>query len=117
VTEPRDADNWAKPVETFHVDETVEGGVAPAAGIAPGEIAVIAGGRGPTKESRGVRVYTSRLEDEIWTHTLTQLAGHFGSSAPVAMEAVLIDEKRPWDQVGNIWKNSVVRTLLRRDRH
>jgi hypothetical protein len=32
------------------------------------------------------------------------------------MEAVLIDEKRPWDQVGNIWKNSVVRTLLRRDR-
>jgi hypothetical protein len=63
------------------------------------------------------RVYTSRLEDKIWTHTLTQLAGHFGSSAPVATEAVLIDRKRQWDQVGNIWKNSAVRTLLRRDRH
>ena len=227
MTEPRDADNWAKPIDAFHVEEKVEGVFsgnvegrkptgplqgfgrlwqksyqvsipgpspeeiietwkanfgefwyptnkfyAPAAGIAPGEIAVIAGGRGPTKVTTGVRViyadetswsymtpeghpwaaiitfsaheedagtaaarihllvrandplyeasfrmYTSRLEDKIWTHTLTQLAAHFGSSAPVVKEATLIDKKRQWDQVGNIWKNSAVRTLLRRDRH
>lgn len=227
MTEPRDADNWAKPIDAFHVEETVEGVFsgnvegrkptgplqgfgqlwqkayqvsipgpspeeiietwkanfgefwyptnkfyAPAAGIAPGEIAVIAGGRGPTKVTTGVRViyadetswsymtpeghpwaaiitfsaheeegegstarihllvrandplyeasfrmYTSRLEDKIWTHTLTQLAAHFGSDAPVVKEAALIDKKRQWDQVGNIWKNSAVRTLLRRDRH
>jgi hypothetical protein len=226
VTEPRDAENWAKPIETFHVEKQAEGVFsgnvegrkptgplqgfgqlwqktyqvsipgpspeeiistwktnfgdfwyptnkfyAPAAGIAPGEIAVIAGGRGPTKVTTGVRViyadetswsymtpeghpwaaiitfsahedesdsiarihllvrandplyeasfrvYTSRLEDKIWTYTLTQLAGHFGSHGQVAKEALLIDKKRQWDQVGNIWKNSAVRTLLRRDRH
>jgi len=224
VTEPRDAENWAKPVETFRVDDSVAGArkgnvegrkptgplqgfgqlwqksyqvaipgptpeevistwkdnfgefwypsnkfYAPAAGIAPGEIAVIAGGKGPTKVTTGVRgiyaderswsymtpeghpwaaiitfsaheqddstvarihllvrandplyeasfrIYTSRLEDKIWTHTLTELAGHFGSSEPIEMQAVLIDKKRQWNQFGNIWKNSAVRTLLRRD--
>jgi hypothetical protein len=224
VSEPRDVENWAKPIDAFHVDESVsarKGNVegrkptgplqgfgqlwqksyqvsipgptpeevirtwkdhfgdfwyptnkfyAPAAGIAPGEIAVIAGGRGPTKVTTGVRViyaderswsymtpeghpwaaiitfsafegqdttmakidllvrandplyeasfriYTSRLEDKIWTHTLTQLAAHFGSSEMVERQAVLIDKKRQWNQVGNIWKNSAVRTLLRQDR-
>lgn len=225
MTEPRNAENWAKPVETFHVEETVAGApkgnvegrkptgplqgfgqlwqksyrvsisgptpedvistwkehfgdfwypsnkfYAPAAGIAPGEIAVIAGGKGPTKVTTGVRViyaderswsymtpeghpwaaiitfsaheteaatearidllvrandplyeasfrvYTSRLEDKIWNHTLTQLAGHFGSTEPVEMQAALIDKRRQWNQFGNIWKNSAIRTLLRQDR-
>lgn len=225
MTEPRNADNWAKPIHEFHVADVAEGAhkgnvegrkptgplqgfgqlwqksyqvsipgptpeevistwktnfgelwypsnkfYAPAAGIAPGEIAVIAGGKGPTKVTTGVRViyadetswsymtpeghpwaaiitfsahveesgtvarihllvrandplyeasfrvYTSRLEDKIWTHTLTQLAARFGSSEPVVMEAVLIDKKRQWNQVRNIWKNSAVRTLLRQDR-
>jgi hypothetical protein len=226
VTEPRDKDNWAKPIDAFHVDEVAEGAqkgnvegrkptgplqgfgrlwqksyqvripgptpelvistwkenfgefwyptnkfYAPAAGISPGEIALIGGGRGPTKVTTGVRViyaderswsymtpeghpwaaiitfsahedaddvslakihllvrandplyeasfklYTSRLEDKIWTHTLTELAGHFESHEPVASEIQLIDKKRQWDQMGNIWKNSAVRTLLRQDR-
>ena len=225
MTEPRNADNWAKPISEFHVADVAEGAhkgnvegrkptgplqgfgqlwqksyqisipgptpeevistwkanfgelwypsnkfYAPAAGIAPGEIAVIAGGKGPTKVTSGVRViyadetswsymtpeghpwaaiitfsaheeesgtvarihllvrandplyeasfriYTSRLEDKIWTHTLTQLAARFGSSEPVGVEAVLIDKKRQWNQVSNIWKNSAIRTLLRQDR-
>lgn len=225
MTEPRNADNWAKPIDEFHVADVAEGArkgnvegrkptgplqgfgqlwqksyqvsipgptpeevistwkanfgelwypsnkfYAPAAGIAPGEIAVIAGGKGPTKVTSGVRViyadetswsymtpeghpwaaiitfsaheeesgtaarihllvrandplyeasfriYTSRLEDRIWTYTLTQLAARFGSSEPVAQDAVLIDKKRQWNQVGNIWKNSAIRTLLRQDR-
>jgi len=223
--EPRDAESWAKPVDAFHVDQSIEGAYkgnvegrrptgplqgfgqlwrksyqvsipghspeeviktwkehfgdfwypsnkfyAPAAGIAPGEIAVIAGGRGPAKVTTGVRViyaddtswsymtpeghpwaaiitfsayeedtvttarvhllvrandplyeasfrlYTSRLEDKIWTYTLTNLAAHFDSAEPVEMQAVLIDKKRQWAQFGNIWKNSAVRTLLRQDR-
>lgn len=226
MTEPRDAENWAKPIDVFHVGEDIEGAYkgnvegrrpvgplqgfgqlwqksyrvsipgptpevvvkawkehfgdfwypsnrfyAPAAGIAPGEIAVIAGGRGPTKVTTGVRViyadetswsymtpeghpwaaiitfsafegdgstvagidllvrandplyeasfriYTSRLEDKIWTHTLTQLAAHFGSDAPVEMHTALVDKRRQWKHWRNIWKNSAVRTLLRRDRH
>jgi hypothetical protein len=226
MTEPRNAENWAKPVDVFHVGEDIEGAhkgnvegrrptgplqgfgqlwqksyrvsipgptpeeviktwkehfgdfwypsnrfYAPAAGIAPGEIAVIAGGKGPTKVTSGVRViyadetswsymtpeghpwaaiitfsaydgdeatvagidllvrandplyeasfriYTSRLEDKIWTHTLTQLASHFDSDDPVEMHAALVDKRRQWNQWRNIWKNSAVRTLFRRDRH
>lgn len=225
MTEPRDAGNWAKPIDEFHVVDLAEGVFkgnvegrkptgplqgfgqlwqktyqvsipgpspeavietwkdhfgdfwypsnkfyAPAAGIAPGEIAVVAGGRGPTKVTTGVRViyaddtswsymtpeghpwaaiitfsaheeeagtaarihllvrandplyeasfrlYTSRLEDKIWTHTLTRLAAHFGSSEHIELQAALIDKKRQWAQFGNIWKNSAIRTLLRRDR-
>jgi hypothetical protein len=226
VTDPRNKDSWAQPIEVFHV-ESAEDGVAkgnvegrrptgplqgfgrlwqksyqvripgptpevvistwkenfgdfwyptnkfyaPAAGISPGEIALIGGGRGPTKVTTGVRViyaderswsymtpeghpwasiitfsahededgaavakvhllvrandplyeasfkiYTSRLEDKIWNYTLNQLAGHFGSDEPVKAEVNLIDKKRQWDQMGNIWKNSAVRTLLRQDR-
>lgn len=144
---------------------------APAAGIAPGEIAMIAGGKGPSKVTTGVRViyaderswsymtpeghpwaaiitfsahedednattarihllvrandplyeasfriYTSRLEDKIWTHTLTQLAKHFGSDASVSVKADLIDRRRQWREFGNLWKNSAIRTLLRQDR-
>lgn len=226
MTEPRNAENWAKPIDEFHVGDVADGAFkgnvegrkptgplqgfgplwqktyevsipgptpeeviaawkanfgdfwypsnkfyAPAAGIAPGEIAVIGGGRGPTKVTSGVRViyaderswsymtpeghpwaaiitfsaheaddgdtvarihllvrandplydvsfkiYTSRLEDKIWKHTLTQLAAHYGSEQAVSIESVLIDRRRQWNQFGNIWKNSAVRTLFRQDR-
>ncbi len=227
VTEPRDSENWAKPVDAFHVGEMAEGArkgnvegrkptgplqgfgqlwqktyevvvpgptpeeiistwkvnfgefwppsnkfYAPAGGIAPGEVAVIGGGKGPAKVTTGVRViyaderswsymtpeghpwaaiitfsshegdddssvarvhllvrandplyeasfklYTSRLEDKIWIHTLTQVAAHFGvTDREVVSTAALIDKKRQWSQFSNIWKNSAVRTLLRRDR-
>ncbi len=145
---------------------------APAAGISPGEVAIIGGGKGPTKITTGVRViyaderswsymtpeghpwaaiitfsayeadsggstarvqlmvrandplyeisfkfYTSRLEDKIWIHTLKQVAQHFGESKPeVSMRVQLIDKHRQWSEMRNIWKNSAVRTLLRRDR-
>jgi len=144
---------------------------APAGGIAPGEIALISGSKGPAKLTTGVRViyadersfsymtpeghpwaaiitfsghedeegvtvarihllvrandplyeatfklYTNRLEDKIWNHTLTQLAAHFDSHEPVSMEVNLVDRKRQWSQFGNIWKNSGIRTLLRQDR-
>ncbi len=228
MTEPRNADNWAKPVDKFHVGEVAAGvakgnvegrkptgplqgfgqlwqksyevGVpgatpeeviatwkanfgefwpsynkfyAPAGGISPGEVAVIGGGKGPAKVTTGVRViyaddrswsymtpeghpwaaiitfsahegeiagtsvakvhllvrandplyelsfklYTSRLEDKIWTHTLTQVATHFGAQDPkVEMTVQLVDKKRQWSQMKNIWKNSAIRTLLRQDR-
>lgn len=144
----------------------------PPDGIVPGSVALIAGGRGPTRVTTGVRViyaderswsymtpeghpwaamitfsaheglpgesiasvnllvrandplyeasfriYTSRLEDKIWKHTLNRVAEHFGSAgAEVVTRVALIDKRRQWDQFGNIWKNSAIRTLLRRDR-
>ena len=227
MSEPINAENWAKPVDVFRVDEAPEGAptgngegrrpvgplqgfgqlwqktyevriprptpeeviatwkqrfgdfwypsnkfYAPAGGIAPGEIAVIGGGKGPTRVTTGVRViyaddrswsymtpeghpwaaiitfsahedddgataarihllvrandplyelsfriYTSKLEDKIWFHTLQQVAGHFGVAEPeVVMTTQLVDKRRHWKQMSNLWKNSAVRTLLRRDR-
>jgi hypothetical protein len=227
LTEPRDSQNWAEPVDAFHVGDVAEGArkgnvegrrptgplqgfgrlwqktyetripgatpeeviatwkanfgefwypsnkfYAPAGGIAPGEVAVIGGGKGPTKITTGVRViyaddtswsymtpeghpwaaiitfsahegadgysvarihllvrandplyemsfkiYTSRLEDKIWTHTLTRVAGHFGVTEPaIDASVVLVDKRRQWNQMSNLWKNSAMRTLLRRDR-
>lgn len=227
MTEPRDAEHWAQPVDAFHVGDVGDGArtgnvegrkptgplqgfgqlwqktyevkvagyspeeviatwkasfgefwypgnkfYAPAAGIAPGEVAVIGGGRGPAKITTGVRViyaderswsymtpeghpwaaiitfsahddddektivrihllvrandplyeasfrlYTSRLEDKIWVHTLTEVAKHFGVEQPVVERtAVLVDRRRQWGQFSNIYKNSALRTLLRRDR-
>lgn len=227
MTEPKDRENWAKPVEQLHVGDvdpkaprgnvegrrvntamhgfgqmwqktyqvvvpnaTPEDVVAtwkarfgdfwpkgnkfypPPAGIAPGEVAVIAGGKGPTKLSTGVlvmyadatsfayvtpeghpfagtitfsshvgdagdtiaevallirnndpiyelgfKVYTSRMEDRMWQHTLRSLAAAYGvDDADVATRVVCIDKKRQWDRFGNIYKNSALRTLTRRDR-
>ncbi len=145
---------------------------APAGGIAPGEVAVIGGGKGPAKITTGVRViyaddrswsymtpeghpwaaiitfsaheaddgvtvarihllvrandplyevsfklYTSRMEDKIWNHTLTQVASHFGVETPEVVSTVmLIDKRRQWNQMSNLWKNSAIRTMLRQDR-
>jgi hypothetical protein len=145
---------------------------APAGGMSPGQIAVVGGGRGPTKVTTGVRIiyaderswsymnpeghpwagiitfsahegddeatvarvhllvrandplyeasfrlYTSRLEDKIWSYTLSQVAGYFGVAQPeVSNKVTLVDKKRQWNQFSNIWKNSAIRTLLRRDR-
>jgi hypothetical protein len=227
VTEPRDTENWAQPVDAFHVGDIEEGArkgnvegrrptgplqgfgqlwqktyevhvpgptpeqviatwkanfgefwypsnkfYAPAGGIAPGEVAVIGGGKGPTKITSGVRViyaderswsymtpeghpwaaiitfsahegedgvtavrihllvrandplyemsfklYTSRMEDKIWNHTLKQVAAHFGVADPlVDQSVVLIDKRRQWSQMSNLWKNSAVRTLFGQDR-
>lgn len=227
MTEPKDRENWAKPVEQLHVGDvdpkaprgnvegrrvntamhgfgqmwqktyrvvvpnaTPEEVVAtwkarfgefwpkankfypPPAGIAPGEVAVIAGGKGPTKLSTGIlvmyadatsfayvtpeghpfagtitfsahagdeggtvaevallirnndplyelgfKVYTSRMEDRMWQHTLRALAGAYGvEDADVATKVVCVDKKRQWDRFGNIYKNSALRTLMRRDR-
>lgn len=226
MTEPKDRDSWAKPVEQLHVGDvdpkaprgnvegrrvntamhgfgqmwqktyrvTIPGATPeqvvatwkarfgefwpkankfypPPAGISPGEVAVIAGGKGPTKLSTGVlvmyadatefaymtpeghpfagtitfsshtdgdhtvaqvallirnndplyelgfKVYTSRMEDRMWQHTLRSLAGAFDVAEPeVDTQVVCIDRKRQWDRFGNIYKNSALRTLMRRDR-
>jgi hypothetical protein len=62
------------------------------------------------------KIYTSRMEDKIWNYTLRQVAAHFGVTQPeVDQSVVLIDKRRQWNQMSNLWKNSAVRTLLRRD--
>lgn len=65
----------------------------------------------------GFKLGGSRAEDRLWVHTLTQLAKRFGVADPaVTKKVILIDKKRRWNEFSNLWKNSLIRTLLRRDR-
>jgi len=50
---------------------------APAGGITPGQVAVIAGGRGPTKVTSGVRVIYA--DERSWTYTTPE--GHPGQQS------------------------------------
>ena len=54
----------------------------------------------------------SKLQDEIWTHVLTELAAQLGTSGQVEMERTLLDRKLQWGRVWNIWYNAQLRTLL-----
>jgi hypothetical protein len=56
-----------------------------------------------------------RKEDQFWIQTLTSLGRYLGAPpAPVRARVVRIDPRRQWGQAGEIWHNSMVRTLLRR---
>ena len=57
------------------------------------------------------KIYISRMEDKIWSYTLRQVAAHFGVTRPEVDQSVaLIDKRRQWNQMSNLWKNSAVRT-------
>jgi len=45
------------------------------------------------------------------------VASHFGTDSPtVRMSVQLVDKKRQWSEMKNIWKNSAIRSLIRADR-
>jgi hypothetical protein len=52
------------------------------------------------------------FEDRFWRQTLIRLMAHFNISAPVTITATCIDKRLQWSQVGNIWQNAAVRTVL-----
>ena len=56
--------------------------------------------------------FGSKLQDEIWTHVLKELAAQLGTSGDVQMEKTLLDRKHQWGRVWNIWYNAQLRTLL-----
>ncbi len=56
--------------------------------------------------------YGHRVEDEIWTKTLAALAAHFGATADVATERVLVDRRRNWSEAKNVWRNAAIRSGL-----
>lgn len=50
-------------------------------------------------------------EDKFWEHTLSEVAKHFGTSAPaVTTEVVCVDPKRQWSKAGNIWHDAAIRS-------
>jgi hypothetical protein len=55
-----------------------------------------------------------RKEDRFWVQTMTALAKYLGAPAvEVRTRTVCIDPRRQWANVGAVWHNSMVRTVLR----
>ncbi len=54
-----------------------------------------------------------RKEDQFWIHTMTSLASCLGV-APVAVHrrTICVDRRRQWGNAGQVWQNSVIRTML-----
>jgi hypothetical protein len=54
-----------------------------------------------------------RKEDVFWAQTLTALGRYLGvADSPVTTRTVCVDSKRQWHNAGNIWHNSMIRSLL-----
>ncbi len=61
----------------------------------------------------GFRAVGSRVQARVWTHVLTSLAAHLGVPATIRTEATCIDPHPQWSQIGNVWYNAQIRTLMR----
>jgi hypothetical protein len=53
-----------------------------------------------------------KQHEAIWCQVLQNLAAALGVQAPVSVEKVLVDSKRQWSRVANVWQNAVIRTVL-----
>jgi hypothetical protein len=54
-----------------------------------------------------------RKEDQFWAQTLTALAARLGGAAgSVETRSVCVDSRRQWRRAGNVWHNSMVRSVL-----
>lgn len=60
----------------------------------------------------GFRLAGSKLQDQIWTHVLRELAALLGTSGDVQIHKTLLDPKLQWKRATNIWYNAQLRTLL-----
>jgi len=61
----------------------------------------------------GLMLGGSGKEDRFWIATLTALGQRLGVEAPaVTVHASWVDTRRQWRHAGNIWHNSMVRSVL-----
>lgn len=51
-------------------------------------------------------------QEKIWRHVLGELGARLGARGQVEMAKTLVDGRVQWSQAGNIWHNSVIRTIL-----
>jgi pyruvate/2-oxoglutarate dehydrogenase complex dihydrolipoamide dehydrogenase (E3) component/anti-anti-sigma regulatory factor len=61
----------------------------------------------------GLRLIGSKVQVRIWTHVLASLAAYLGVPAHIASESTCVDTHTRWSQIGNIWHNAQIRTLVR----
>jgi anti-anti-sigma factor len=61
----------------------------------------------------GLRVLgAAGIQEGIWRHVLTSLAGSFGARAEVEMTRILVDGKVQWGQAANVGRNAQLWSLL-----
>lgn len=54
-----------------------------------------------------------RMQNDIWRHTLTNLARQFGVMTPdVRSRIVIVDHGRQWSNWTNLWNNAAIRSLM-----
>ena len=54
-----------------------------------------------------------RKEDVFWAETLTALGRYLGADgAPVTTRTVCVDSKRQWHNAGNVWHNTMIRSVF-----
>ena len=54
-----------------------------------------------------------RKEDVFWAETLTALGARLGAGdAQVSTRTVCVDSKRQWRHAGNVWHNSMIRSVF-----
>ncbi|MFC1833507.1 FAD-dependent oxidoreductase [Thermodesulfobacteriota bacterium] len=58
------------------------------------------------------RTVGSKIQTRIWTHVLTSLALHLGVPPKVTLEEQTVDNNLRWKQIGNLYYNAQIRTLL-----
>jgi hypothetical protein len=61
----------------------------------------------------GLMLGGARKEDRFWIATLEALGRRLGVESPaVTVQASWVDTRRQWRNVGNIWHNSLIRSVL-----
>jgi len=58
------------------------------------------------------RLLGSKVQERIWRHVLGSMATHLGVEAAVDVQKACIDARLQWSEVGNLWHNAQVRTVL-----
>ena len=54
-----------------------------------------------------------RMEDRFWAQTMIALANRLGVADPaVQTRSVCLDSQRQWRRAGNVWQNSMARSVL-----
>ncbi len=54
----------------------------------------------------------SKLQDSIWQNVLASISTYYGVDGEVQVQKTLVDPKRQWSRVKNVWHNAQIRTLL-----
>jgi hypothetical protein len=61
----------------------------------------------------GLMLGGARKEDRFWIATLEALGRRLGVESPaVTVQASWVDNRRQWRNIGNVWHNSLIRSVL-----